>query len=61
VEEILSEQIWKNFESYKRIRNEVNSKIRQEEDSKRKRILQGFKGNPKRFYGYMRNVQTAKR
>jgi len=39
VEEILSEQIWKNFESYKRIRNEVNSKIRQEEDSKRKRIL----------------------
>jgi len=49
-----------NFESYKRIRNEVNSKIRQEEDSKRKRILQGFKGNPKRFYGYMRNVQTVK-
>lgn len=50
----------KNFENYKRIRNEVNSKIRQEEDYQRKRILQGFKGNQKRFYGYMRNMQSVK-
>jgi len=50
----------KNFENYKRLRNEVNSKIRQEEECTRKRILQGFKGNPKRFYGYMRNKQSVK-
>jgi len=26
---------------------------------RRKQILRGFKRNPKRFYGYMRNMQTV--
>ena len=26
----------------------------------RKRILQGFKGKPKRFFGFMRSLQTVK-
>jgi len=42
------------------LRNEVNQAIRKEEDQKRKRILDGFKNNPKRFYGYMRSKQTVK-
>ena len=50
----------RNFGRYKQLRNEVNRAIRQEEDQRRKRILQGFKCNPKRFYGYMRNKQTVK-
>jgi len=50
----------RNFELYKRLRNEVNRLIKQEEASARKRILRGFKGNPKRFYGYMRSMQTVK-
>jgi len=31
-----------------------------DEDSYRKRILNGFKGKPKRFYGHMRKLQTVK-
>ena len=50
----------RNFEKYKRIRNEVNRCIRSEEEQKRKRILKGFKDNPKRFYGYMRQMQSVK-
>ena len=42
------------------MRNEVNRAIRKEEDQKRKRILAGFKNNPKRFHGYMRSKQTVK-
>jgi len=45
---------------YKQLRNEVNRAIRKEEDQKRKRILAGFKNNPKRFQGYMRSKQTVK-
>ena len=50
----------KNFEKYKQIRNKVNRCIRQEENQKRKRILKGFRCNPKRFYGYMRQMQSVK-
>jgi len=49
----------KNFAEYKRIRNDVNSAIREEKYS-RKPILKSFPGNPKRFYGYMRRMQTVK-
>jgi len=41
----------KNFQEYKRIRNEVNDMVRSDEDAYRKRILSGFKNSPKRFYG----------
>jgi len=50
----------RNYEEYKKVRNEVNSMIRNDEDQNRKRILQGFKGKPKKFYGYMRSLQTVK-
>lgn len=50
----------RNYEKYKEIRNEVNRMISEEDKSKRKQILSGFKRNPKKFYGYMRNVQTVK-
>jgi Reverse transcriptase (RNA-dependent DNA polymerase)/Endonuclease-reverse transcriptase len=50
----------KNFEEYRSLRNEVTTKIRNDEDHNRKLLLQGFKGNPKRFYGYMRGMQTVK-
>jgi len=43
----------KNYEEYKKIRNEVNGMVRSDEDAYRKRILSGFKNNPKRFYGHM--------
>jgi len=29
-------------------------------DAHRKRLLKGFKGNPKKFYGYMRRLQSVK-
>ena len=34
--------------------------IREDEDYDRKRILQNFRGKPKSFYGYMRNLQTVR-
>ena len=53
-------QSGRNFAKYKQLRNEVNRTIRKEEDQKRKRILAGFKNNPKRFHGYTRSKQTVK-
>jgi len=50
----------RNFNMYKKIRNEVNYAIRKEEDLNRKRILRGFNRSPKRFYGYIRNMQAVK-
>ena len=44
----------------KKVRNQINYLVRKDEDSNRERILKGFKGNPKRFYGYMKNMQTVK-
>ena len=53
-------QSGKNWDDYKRIRNEVNQYIREEEKCRRKRILKSFKDQPKKFYGFMRNLQTVK-
>jgi len=50
----------KNFEEYKNIRNTVNSMVRADGDAYRKSLLNDFKGRPKKFYGYMRNLQTVK-
>jgi len=48
------------FDRYKSIRNTVNSMVRADGVAYRKSLLQGFKGNPKKFYGYMRNLCTVK-
>ena len=50
----------KNFAYYKKLWNDVNRAIRRAEDSARNQIIKGFKGNPKRFFGYMRRTQTVK-
>ena len=46
----------------KRIRNETSRKVKADQLVYRKRIyiLKSFKGNPKKFYGYMRRVKTVK-
>jgi len=49
-----------NYEEYRKIRNKVTEMVRTDGDEHRKRLLRGFKGNPKRFYGYMRGVQSVK-
>lgn len=49
----------RTFEVYKKIRNAVNGLIRRD-DTNRKKIIQGFKGKPKAFYGYTRDLQTVK-
>jgi hypothetical protein len=50
----------KNYEEYRKIRNDVNRLVRKDEDMDRKQIWQNFKGKPKSFYGYMRSIQTVK-
>jgi len=49
-----------NYKSYKVIRNKVNRMVKDDQDTYREKILRSFKGNPKRFYGYIRNLQTVK-
>jgi len=48
------------YASYKKIRNTVNALVKADRDMHRKNILKSFKGNPKKFYGFMRSVQTVK-
>jgi hypothetical protein len=50
----------KNYVDYKEIRNRVNTLVREDHDRHQKSILKSFKGNPKKFYGYMRKLQTVK-
>jgi len=41
----------KSYNGYKRIRNEVNTLVRNDHDSYQKSLINNFKGNKKRFYG----------
>ena len=45
---------------YKRLRNEANRRVKSDQAAYRKRILKSFKGNPRRFYGYMSRAKTVK-
>lgn len=47
-----------NYNRYKATRNHVNGLVRRDRDAYQKKMLKSFKDNPKRFYGYMRSVQT---
>ena len=49
-----------NYNSYKTIRNKVNSMIRADGDAFRKSLFKGFKTKPKKFYSYIRSLQTVK-
>ena len=45
---------------YKDIRNEVNARIREDRCNYQKALIRDFKKYPKRFYGYIRRLQTVK-
>jgi len=49
-----------NYLEYKRLRNEANKQVKQDQANYRKTILKSFKGKPKRFYGYMQKLKTVK-
>ena len=40
-----------NYDEYRKIKNKVNEMVKADGDAHRKRLLKGFKRNPKRFYG----------
>jgi len=49
-----------NYREYKDIRNKVNKMIRRDQNDRTKALIKNFKNSPKRFYGYMRKMQTVK-
>ena len=42
------------------VRNRVNRMIKADQRNYKGRIINSFKSNPKKFYGYMRRTQTVK-
>ena len=49
-----------NYSIYKKLRNEANKRVKIDQSVYRKKILRSFKGNHKKFYGYMRKLKTVK-
>ena len=49
-----------NYEYYKSVRNKVSTAIRGDKASFQLQLVKSFRGNPKRFYGYVRRMQTVK-
>jgi len=49
-----------NYEAYRLVRNKVTAAVRQDKMDFQNRLVRSFKGNPKRFYGYVRSKQTVK-
>ena len=47
-----------NYRKYKTVRNEVNKLVKNDQIQYRKKLLASFKDNEKRFYGYIRRLQT---
>ena len=43
------------------MRNEANRRIKADRTSYRKKVLKSFKGNPKKFYGYMRRMTVKEK
>jgi hypothetical protein len=50
----------KNYERYRKLRNSANTMVRTDHSTHRKQLIQSFKGNPKKFYGYVRSLQAVK-
>ena len=50
----------KKYNTYKELRNLVTVLIREDRATYQRKLIRNFKNCPKRFYGYMRNLQTAK-
>ena len=49
-----------NYRKFVMIRNKVNKMIQSDKGSYNQRILDSFKGNPKKFYRHMRSLKTVK-
>ena len=49
-----------NYEEYKALRNKVCSAIQKDKANFQLQLVKSFKGNPKRFYGYVRSMQTVR-
>ena len=49
-----------NYEEYCKIRNKVNTAVRQDDGKYKENMLKGYKGNPETFYGYMKGLQKVK-
>lgn len=48
------------YKEYTVIRNRVNRMVHADKENYNQTTLDSFKGNPKRFYGYIRNLKTVK-
>lgn len=49
-----------NYKAYKTVRNRVNSMVKEDKIRHQRKLVGQFRRNPKRFYGYMRRMQTVK-
>ena len=49
-----------DYEDYRRLRNKVNNMVRKDQENYRRNLIESFKDRPKKFYGYMRNLQTCR-
>ena len=47
-------------DKYRLARNKVTAAVRRDESSYQQMLVRSFKGNPKKFYGYVRSKQVAK-
>ena len=50
----------RNYKAYKAVRNRVTKLIRNDKAIHQRKLAVGFRSNPKRFYGYIRQSQTVK-
>lgn len=48
------------YRIYTQIRNRANKMVHSDKEAFNQKILDSFKGNPKKFYGYMRSLKTVK-
>ena len=49
-----------NYEEYKALRNKVCSAIQKDKANFQLQLVKSFRGNAKRFYGYVRSMQTVR-
>lgn len=50
----------RNYKAYTTVRNRVVKLIRQDKVAYQRKLARQFRSNPKRFYGYVRRMQTVK-
>ena len=55
-----SSELDRDYSAYVKQRNETNTKIRQAQKNYKKKLINSFKTEPKKFYGYLRSKQKVK-